>query len=153
MMRIRASNAAVRKVIVAALAVACGAGLGIGTHWMGGMEPSGRTQVTATVLEPAEPGLMRPAIGQWTTPEGQTSAGVIPAPPGYPAGSGHLVWVDETGHITGAPGNQVARTVQASLAGTVGAAAVILVAWPRRASAAGKGFASVTWAGQACRRQ
>lgn len=146
MMWIRAPDAVIRKVIVAALAITCGAALGTGTYWMAGMEPSGRTQVTATVLEPAEPGLMRPAIGQWTTPDGEMRSGVIPAPPGLSAGAGHLVWVDETGHITDAPKHQVTRVTQASLAGALGTAAVLLFAWPRHSSAAGKRFASIAWA-------
>ena len=141
-MWIRGSNRAVRRAAVAALAVACGASLGIGTHWMGGTEPSG-TQVTATVLQPAEPDLMRPAIGQWTTPEGDTRAGVIPAPPGHPAGAEHPVWIDETGHITDGPGNQAARIAQASVAGALGSTAVVLFTWPRKAGPGGPRFAPV----------
>lgn len=144
MMWTRAPDAAIRKVTVAALTVTCGAILGIGTYWTAGLEPSGRTQVTAIILEPAEPGLMRPAIGQWATPEGERRSGVIPAPPGLSAGAGHLVWVDAAGHVTDSPKHQVTRIAQASLAGALGTAAVILFTWPRQTSAVGKGFASVT---------
>jgi hypothetical protein len=149
----RAPDAAISKVTVAALAITCGAILGIGAHWTAGLEPSGRTQVTATILEPAEPDLMRPAIGQWTTPEGETRFGVIPAPPGLPDGAAHPVWVDETGHITDAPEHQVTRIAQASLAGMLGTTAVILLAWPRQTGAAGREFASMTWAFPAFHRQ
>lgn len=139
MKRTRPPGTAIRKVTVAASAVTCGAILGIGTHWTADPEPSGRTQVTATVLEPGKPDLMRPAIGQWTTPEGGRRFGVIPASPGLPAGTGHRVWIDETGHITDAPKHQAARITQASLAGASGIAAVFVFAWPRPARAAGRG--------------
>ena len=140
MMWTRAPDAAIRKVTVAALAITCGAILGIGTHWTADLEPSGLTQVTAITLEPAEPDLMRPAIGQWTTPEGETRFGVIPAPRGLPAGARHPVWVDETGHITDPPEHQVTRIAQASLAGTLGTTAVILLTWPRQTGAVGRGL-------------
>jgi hypothetical protein len=109
MKRTRPPEAAIRKVTVAASAITCGADPRHRRHWAAGTEDSvrPRSQVMATVLESAEPDLMRPAIGQWTTPEGEGHFGVIPAPPGHPAEAGHPVWIDETGHITYAPKHQV----------------------------------------------
>ena len=131
MKRTRPSKAA-RKVSVIWSAITCGAILGTGVHWMTGIEDSGRSQVKAMVLESGEPELMRPAIGQWTTPEGERRYGVIPAPRGHAAGAEHSVWIDEAGHITHAPEDQVSRIARASLAGAAGTAGVILLTWPRR---------------------
>jgi hypothetical protein len=122
----------IRKVIIAAAAITCGAVIGVGTHWMIGTEQPTRSLVKATILEPSEPDLMRPAIGQWTTPEGTKRAGVIPAPPDYTPGAEHPVWIDETGHIAHPPKSQIARITQASLAGTFAAAGLItFIRWSR----------------------
>jgi hypothetical protein len=134
----RPPEAAIRKATVAASALTCGAILGAGAHWTA-TEDSGRTQVTATVLEPGEPHLGRAAIGQWTTPEGERRFGAIPAPRGHPAGAEHPVWIDETGHIAQPPTSRVARIARASLAGATGTVAVFLVTRPRLTAAAGKG--------------
>jgi hypothetical protein len=134
---IRPPDAAIRKATVAASALTFGALLGVGAHWTS-TEDSGPTQVTVTVLQPGEPHLGRAAIGQWTTPEGERRFGAIPAPCGHPAGAEHLVWIDQTGHITQPPASRVARTVRASLAGATGTVAVFLVT-RLRLTAAGQG--------------
>ena len=142
------SKPAIRKVTAIWSAITCGAILGIGVHWMTGTGDSGRSQVKATVLESGEPELIRPAIGQWTTPEGERRYGVIPAPRGHAAGAEHPVWIDEAGNITHAPANQVSRIARASLAGATGTAGVILLTWPRPAAA---GEASQVAAGREAR--
>lgn len=139
MMWTRPPDAAIRKAAVAASALTFGAILGTGAHWTAGTEDSGRTRVTATVLEPGGPHLGRAAIGQWTTPEGERRFGAIPAPRGHPAGAEHPVWIDETGHITQPPASRVARIARASLAGATGTVAVFLVTRPRLTGAADQG--------------
>ena len=132
-LKARHARAAVRKAAVIWPAVASGVILGTGVHWMTGTGSSGRSQVTATVLESGEPGLMRPAIGQWTTPDGEERYGVIPGLRGHAAGAERPVWIAEAGNVADAPEGQAWRITRASLAGATGTAGVILLAWPRPA--------------------
>lgn len=125
-------RARIGRVLLATVALTCGAIIGVATYWIIGAGQPARSQVKATILEASERAPMRPAIGQWTTPDDTKRAGVIPAPPEHPAGAEYAVWIDETGHIANPPKSEITRIAQASLAGTCAAAGLIsLVGWHR----------------------
>lgn len=113
------------------MAALCGALVAVSVHislLRAARADAARTSpVTATVLEPAAPERGRPAIGHWTTADGTHRVGVIPAPPDRTAGTGHPIWVDETGWITAQPKSALHRGTQTALAGISVAAAIVLL--------------------------
>jgi hypothetical protein len=119
---------AARIVCTVAAAVCCGAAASVGVYASLRTGQVDASQVSATVVEPAVPSRSQPAIGQWTTPAGTQRFGVIPAPPERPAGSGHQVWIDKDGYVTGAPTGTAGLATQASIAGASVAAAIVVIA-------------------------
>ena len=121
-----------RKAIFAlAVSLACGALIAISTHISllraARAEAARLSQVTATVIEPAEPDRARLAIGHWTAPDGTRRTGVISAPPGHDAGMSHPVWIDGTGRIATPPKSPLERDAQTALAGICVTTAIMII--------------------------
>lgn len=135
----RTTRPAIRALLAATLALACGALVAFSLHTSlartAHTDAARLSQATATILEPAASDRSRPAIGHWTTTDGARHTGIVPAPPHKSAGDSHPIWIDETGQITTPPKTAIHRAAQTILAGISVTAAIIMITRPRKLDA------------------